>query len=304
MSDPAAARAFAVAARTLLGGELAAWRRLGTRPRLWWRDDDARRPDPRLDRLLTVAGGRPLSLAVIPDGDLIALAARLGPEPNVTIGQHGVDHRNRRAVGPPSEYPAPPSFAEFERRIAGGRARLQAAGLSPTFYTPPWNAIDPGLGPAAAAAGYRLLSASADAPAPVDGLAYASAELDILSWKRGGVFKGTGRVLSALGRALSARRRAGDLQRPVGLLTHHLAHDAAAWRFLALAPAWLDRHAVFVGADALVHPEPDPTHRPDPPTRPGPRGYGVCADGLIERPARCEPGGSPPFRADRQTSPI
>jgi predicted deacetylase len=261
MSELQADLAFRFAVRIRMDRELAAWRRLGVKPRLWWRDDDARGSTPQLDRLLRLAGPRPLALAVIPDGDLSALAGRLQTAANVSVGQHGVDHVDRRTSGPPSEYPEWPSAETLKARIAGGRALMTQAGLAPRFYTPPWNAVDPGLAAALRAIGLPILSAGADQVAH-DGLDYASAEIDVLSWKRGGVFKGPLRVMSAMRRALVERRREGDLGRPVGLLTHHLVHDEAAWTFLERALAWLDANFEWVRVEDIPaaaranHPRP------------------------------------------------
>jgi len=133
-------------------------------------------------------------------------------------------------------------------RISGGQVRLLEAGLTPRFYTPPWNAIDPGLPVALAQLGVPVLSAGATWIGQ-PGVHYLSAEIDLLSWKRGQRFKGTLRVLPALRRALAVRRVTGAYGRPIGLLTHHLVHDAATWRFLDLALPWLDRRFEWVGVD-------------------------------------------------------
>ena len=74
-------------ARIRLETELRRWRRLGCRPLLWWRDDDVRKPTSSLERLLRIADGAPLSLAVIPDGDDTGLAEYLAGAGNVTVGQ-------------------------------------------------------------------------------------------------------------------------------------------------------------------------------------------------------------------------
>jgi len=236
--------------------ELGRWRRLGVKPRLWWRDDDARAPSAALDRLLTLADGRPLALAVIPDGDLPALATRLATARNVFAGQHGVDHVNRRPAGEkPSEYELPPTSREIADRVGEGRERMAAAGLTPHFYTPPWNAVDPGLGRAVARAGIPVLSAGSSLVRYADLLAL-STEADVTAWKGGAQFKGSLRIMSALGKALRERRQAGDLRRPVGLLTHHLDHDEATWRFLQAALPLFDRAFDWVSVGGALHSAP------------------------------------------------
>ena len=248
-------------ARQKLDGELARWRRRGVRPRLWWRDDDVRGPTPALDRLLGLTHGRPIALAAIPDGDLEGLARRISGLRHVSVGQHGLDHVNRRDAGPPSEYGSAPSLGQVAARVGEGLQRMRAAGLEPRFYTPPWNTVDPGLAPALAGLGFPLLSAG-DVQVVHASLPYASAEIDVLAWKRGPAFKGVARVLTELRRALEDRRERQDFHRPIGLLTHHLVHDEAAWRFLSWAPSWLGERFDWTSLDDLASPSaPSPSKR-------------------------------------------
>src|SRR6516165_2204008 len=83
--------------------ELDAWGGDGQVATLWWRDDDAVRLTPALDRLLELAAGTPLSLALIPGGliaeEAEALAARLRREPAASALQHGWMHTNHAAPG-------------------------------------------------------------------------------------------------------------------------------------------------------------------------------------------------------------
>jgi hypothetical protein len=58
------------------------------------------------------------------------------------------------------------------------------------------------------------------------------AHLDLLRWSDIPHFRGKGKFLGDLRRQLARRRRANMLALPVGLLTHHLDHDEAAWCFL------------------------------------------------------------------------
>jgi hypothetical protein len=221
-----------------LGAELGRWRRLGRRPRLWWRDDAARAPSAALDRLLEAAAGRPLTLAIVPDGDLAGLAARLGDESALTVSQHGIDHVDRRP-GEASEYPAGTTPEAMAAQIEAARARMVGAGLAPSVYTPTWNRIDAALAAAIPLAGFEALSAASAARA-APGLRRLDADLDILRWKGGVRFRGRRPIFRSLARQLRERRRAGDFARPIGLLTHHLAHDEAAWDFLAAFLALAD----------------------------------------------------------------
>ena len=73
--------------------ELELWRAGDRQAAIWWRDDDAVRPGPALDRLLELSSRHdvPLALAVIPAAAEAPLAQRLagraGDEPAVTAGR-------------------------------------------------------------------------------------------------------------------------------------------------------------------------------------------------------------------------
>ncbi len=208
---------------------------------IWWRDDDAREPTPALDRLLQIARGRPLALAVVPDANLGPLAHRLAQTWGVCVGQHGIDHVNRSPPGQRrSEYAGEAGLNTMAAAIAIGRRRFIDVGLEPVFYTPPWNAGETHLNAALRLSGFTRLSAGSEVRADA-GLSYAATDVDILRWKGAPRFRGGMKTLSALGKALRARRLTEDWERPIGLLTHHLAHDEAAWRFLAWMLAFADR---------------------------------------------------------------
>jgi len=245
--------------------ELRHWRAAGARPRLLWRDDDAREPTPALDRLLALADGRPLALAVIPSSDdLRPLAARLAQHANIRVGQHGVSHININAgEGPPSEYRGDVTAADMGQAIAAGKARLVDAGLEPAFFTPPWNACHRHLADALSIAGFDQLWAGPERPSPSTPI-YLASEVDVLRWRGGPRFRGRARVGSALIKALRRRRLSGDAGEPVGLLTHHLAHDEPTWRFLAWLLAFADRHFDWVA----LGPAPDSKPARSEPTNP------------------------------------
>lgn len=231
------ADAFALAR---LDHELAYWRRAWRVPVLWWRDDDAREPTWRLDKLLEVRGTLPMTLAVIPDVDLLPLANRLSGVAGVTIAQHGVDHQNRLPDGGPrSEFANDMPQAAINAAVAAGRARLVAAGLPPTTFVPPWNETNDRLIAALGAAGYETYSSGIHGRAR-DGLRHVGAQVDILRWKGTPHFRGRRRIFDALRKQLEDRRKQGTFEEPIGILTHHLVHDDEAWRFLR----WFVEYAV------------------------------------------------------------
>ena len=232
--------------------ELGIWRRAWRPPVLWWRDDDCREPTWQLDRLLHVRDGLPVTLAVIPDGNLAALAARLETLDGVAIAQHGVDHENRLPEGGPrSEFSEGMAQDCINAAVAAGRARLAAAGLAPLCFVPPWNEASDRLIAAIRAAQYQTYSIGIYG-APRDGLAHVGAQVDILRWKGAPRFRGRAKIFNALRRQLEARRKSGKFEEPIGILTHHLVHDEAAWAFLGWFAKFARNRFDVRGFDALA----------------------------------------------------
>lgn len=212
-----------------LKAELGRWRQAGRRPVLWLRDDDAQAVTPQLRRLLVhvTRADVPLCLAVIPEELDPELRAVVAPYPRIAILQHGFAHLNA-AGSPASEFPpdaAPEAIAE---RLADGWSRLDGFRRRLPVYVPPWNTLTPNVVAALAMSGHRAVSGWGEwsKPGRVD------AHIDLLRWRGGPRFAGRERVLGRLTALLEQRRRQGLWLEPIGLLTHHLAHDEEAWRFL------------------------------------------------------------------------
>ena len=114
-----------------LVAEFDRWQEAGEVATLWWRDDDAVAPTARLDRLLSIASGVPLALAVIPAAAQPELARVARPASadqrrtrHVAVLQHGWRHLNHSGAGKKSEFPAERASAEVACELAAGRARL------------------------------------------------------------------------------------------------------------------------------------------------------------------------------------
>ena len=218
----------------VLDREVDAWRAAGREVTLWWRDDDAAEPSPALSRLLGLRPpGCPLGLAVIPAAAKPSLASVLPDAVDVLV--HGFAHANHAASGDrKSEYPAGRIAPEEMRE---GRERLEALlgeRVLPVFV-PPWNRMGEDAAAALPAAGYRVLSGYRGRPeGPLPRL---DTHVDLVDWRGERRFAGADTVLGALAAALAARRDTSD-PRPTGVLTHHMAHDAAAWGFLDALLAW------------------------------------------------------------------
>jgi len=238
--------------------ELRRWGAAGARARLWWRDDDAAGLTPGLDRLLAAAAAAdiPLTLAVIPSGDIGALATRLARAPRAQAAQHGVDHLNRRQGREAGEFPHDWPAAEVTAQLRRGWSLMAGLPRSLAVYVPPWNDAHPELAAALSAAGYAGWSANGTLGGVGDGLPRIDVHLDLLRWRGGARFRGRGRFLGTLARELRRRRLAGRWDAPIGLLTHHLDHDAAAWAFLGRFLAWSGREPAleWVALGAILEP--------------------------------------------------
>jgi len=215
--------------------ELAAWKRAGQAPLMWWRDDDARVPTGALDRLLALSAGHqaPVALAIIPDVDLTALAARIAGHPLVTPIQHGCDHLDRnRGGGVSSEFGANAPVAEIAETINAAWSRLSAAASQAApIYAPPWNVITPNVVAALAQTPLGAVSLYGGSAIDLGPLIGLNTHIDIMRW-RPGRFRGGSEILLRLWRQLRARRKRRAWSEPVGLLTHHKNLDPDAWAFL------------------------------------------------------------------------
>lgn len=201
----------------------------GRPARLWWRDDDTVQPTPALDRLLDLTrdGAVPVTLAVIPAHTGQDLADRLAGVPGVAVAVHGWAHLNH---APPAEKkqelgPHRPVAAVLAE-LAQGHAhlsRLHGAQFTPVLV-PPWNRISPQVTAGLPALGFKALSVfgpEGAAPLPL-----FNTHVDVMDWHgtRGG--RPDAVLLEEMARAISCS------DAPVGLLTHHLVHDAQVWGFL------------------------------------------------------------------------
>lgn len=256
----------------------------------WWRDDDARGATPELARLLAqrLETGVPLALAVIPDGARADLLDGMTPEDDIRLFLHGWNHANHAPAGEKrAEFGDHRPVAAMLEEIRLGHDRLAglADGRFLPVFVPPWNRIGPDMAARLGDAGLPGLSIFAR-PASRH---CVHTHLDLMDWRAGRAQDATtlDRLLAAqiaarltgeggaLGAIPSAAMRrdtpaaapGGTLAgspgpvrwppsetQPIGLLTHHLQHDAAAWERLAalltlLAPrpgvAWLKLPDLF-----------------------------------------------------------
>ncbi len=224
-----------------LEASLDAWAARGEAIRLWWRDDDAGRDHPALERLLELAERRdlPLALAVVPlwlDGSVQALIAASA---KATVLQHGFAHANHAPPGAKAIELGGRDPATITPELSEGRAALiDAFGATClAVLVPPWNRLDPGLTDRLTACGFTGLSTfgrrSAREAAP--GLTQVNAHLDPVDWRGNRLFVGEAAALERLCAAL-------DPEEPIGILTHHLVMDEPGWAFLERLLEVLGRH--------------------------------------------------------------
>jgi hypothetical protein len=212
-----------------LEGEIRRRQDAGQPVEFWWRDDDASVSNRALERLLGLSRSHrvPVALAVIPQDAEAKLFQQL--HEHVTVLQHGTDHRNRAAAGEKkTEYPgAEPDQAALSR-IVHGLEKLRPFSQFIPVLAPPWNRIRKDLLDKLPGIGIRGVSAygpqARREAAP--GLRQVNTHIDIVAWRAGRRFVGEEQALSQVIKWLAT----GE---PVGWLTHHAVHDAAAWDFLA-----------------------------------------------------------------------
>lgn len=213
---------------------------LGDPLQLWLRDDDAVAPSEPLDRLLQLTNhhGVPTLLAVIPAFTGVELQQRLALEKGVEVAVHGWAHANHAGAGEKSrELGLHRSLATVLAELARGRERLASlyAARFVSMLVPPWNRIDGEIIDNLEGLGFEALSVfGPEKPAP---LTMLNTHVDIMDWRgtRGG--RPVGAVVADLV-AMSQSHKG-----PVGLLTHHLVHDVAAWDLLGQLFAVTGEHA-------------------------------------------------------------
>jgi hypothetical protein len=217
-----------------LQAELRRWEEAGKIARFWFRDDDAVSPSDPLDRLLGVSErfSIPMTLAVIPALTGEALASRLADEARVSVTVHGWSHENHASASEKKqELGSHRPAGEVLGELAAGFAKLKTlygSQLAPVLV-PPWNRIISSLLQELPVIGYRALSvygAAKQSP-----LAQINTHVDIMDWHGMGGCKPHADIIADMVRELSRRFDGSD--EPIGLLTHHLVHDKAAWDFIA-----------------------------------------------------------------------
>jgi hypothetical protein len=243
-----------------LAQELDAWRDAGRTATFWWRDDDATRVTPELERLLAIGAetGTPVALAVIPrdiNGDL---RGRLAGHELASVLQHGWSHENHAPSEARQEEHGPHRPLEVMLdELAEGWQRIREFERGLPVMVAPWNRVDASLFPALPGIGLAAVSTLGprDAAEPAPGVRRTNVHVDIIDWDGSRGFIGEHGALDQFVRHLAARRRGEvDADEPTGLMTHHLCHDEGCWWFIGTvlnrtrshpSVRWLDGREAF-----------------------------------------------------------
>ena len=216
--------------------ECDAWAQAGRIATWWWRDDDAIEPTPALETLIALEPDA-LALAVIPSRMRPGFGEFLRAHPGVTALQHGFAHVNHaRGDERKSEFPDSRDAGTASDELREGRRLLKHA-FGPRalpVLTPPWNRAGDAVLARLRGLGFTGITRYLPRRAvQIHGLKQVNTHVDVIDWKGGRGFVGESEALGLLAGHFAARRTgAADADEPTGILTHHLVHDPATWRFL------------------------------------------------------------------------
>jgi hypothetical protein len=217
--------------------ELDVWLRDDTSATFWWRDDDAVRVTPALEKLLAISceNETPVALAVIPRDAEDALRDELARQPRATVLQHGWSHENHAPEGRQEEFGTHRPLPTMLDELARGRHRIFDFDRALPVFVPPWNRIDPHLLPHLPGVGLTAISSLGPrgAAEPYAGVRQTNVHVDIVDWPATRGFVGEERALDQVVTHLRQRREGTvDRNEPTGLMTHHAFHDDDCWRFV------------------------------------------------------------------------
>ena len=241
-----------------LTDELRQWAQAKKPARLFLRDDDACDDTSALRQLSTVTNhyNIPLLLAVIPDHATRELGDFIGSKPHIVPAVHGFSHTNHgnleeKKIELGGHRPLEIVIAE----LAQGRDKLLekfGEKLSP-ILVPPWNRISKEVAENVGKVGFVAVSGFGWKAAS-DQVAWVNTHVDIIDWKNDKASKSIGLVLEELTNNLIIAR-ANDYA-AIGILTHHLVHDDAAWKMLETLFELISQQPSFewVEARTLIRP--------------------------------------------------
>ena len=221
----------------------------------WWRDDDAVASTPALHRLLSLQNDLdlPLHIAAIPALASPCLAQKIDgcAGRRVRILAHGWKHDNRAAVAEvTSEFPASRSPADVRRELRMGQrllADMFGPRLAPVFV-PPWNRFACRLVGLLDEAGFTHLSMDGDFH--VAKIPTCNVHADVIDWRTTKAAH-LDTLLATIVTALRLRRwQVIPKSAPIGVVTHHRAHDESIWKLTFTLLCRLKTHSSVAFAEA------------------------------------------------------
>lgn len=244
--------------------ELDAWSAQGLTARFWVRDDDASKRSLPLAQLhaFTERFDITIGLAVIPGLMHQDLPDYLNGEArNFRPMCHGWKHVNHGSRLRPAEFGSERPLAQLIQDAAASRnVFITHFHEARPIFVPPFNCISRALTRLLPRIGFAAVSAIPSrlsreflrlraefgrippfnlprlSPTP-----RIDVHIDLIDWKaRTAVDSKV--VARALAQQLRGRRKSEDTSTPIGLLTHHLAHDVAIWRLCNDLLEMLRRH--------------------------------------------------------------
>jgi hypothetical protein len=230
-----------------VGEALDRWSAAGLRAPLWLRDDDAVEPSPALERLTALAARFqvPVALAIIPAATGKALAEALESQLHMAPIVHGWAHRNYAAEGEKKQEFGPHRpLSEMKQDLTRGLQKMKAlygTRLVP-ILVPPWNRIAPQLVECLSEIGYAAFSTfglASASPVP-SSIPEINTHIDLVDFRGSRKCRDHGLLAGAVAAALTHSLDHGRY--PVGVMSHHLIHDTAAFDFLEDLFSVTNRH--------------------------------------------------------------
>ncbi|MCB2054522.1 MAG: hypothetical protein KDE35_09805 [Geminicoccaceae bacterium] len=182
----------------------------------------------------------PLALAVVPAWLTPEVRRALDACPRVAILQHGWSHADHAAPGQKKiELGGARDLPRILDDLARGKERLaNELGVGHhAVLVPPWNRISTKVAAALPGLGFGGLSTFGAHDAGIEGLVQHNATIDPIAWHKDRSFADTENLARMVREQL-----AGRADRPIGLLTHHLDMDEAAFRSCETVLEALRRH--------------------------------------------------------------
>ncbi len=220
--------------------EIELWHKAGLTLPFWWRDDDAIEPTDHLAQLIEIAEqvDIPVHLAIIPKFATTALRDLCKQTPLLIPVVHGWSHKSHALKGEKNaEFGASRPIQDAVQDLI-----LAADHMSDLFgkdlksmFVPPWNRINPELAEHLEAIGYDILSTYLPRTTKLASskIEQINTHIDPIDWKNTRSLVESETLVENITQLMQDRRLGkSDNTEPLGLLTHHLVHDAAIWDFV------------------------------------------------------------------------